>query len=182
RCPPRWRRGPRWRAPSRRGTHPRRRWGQPDDSRRRHTGGAGGDRVRAEAVSVSTATPPELDVASLDEAVARVAAGAAERDRAAAPPFPEEAIADLEAVGALAWNAQPGAQRPPAAAELGLVRSVARADGSIGRILDGHLNGVERLAVQAPDDLRNRELAAVRAGRLRVGVWGGDPRPDEGVP
>src|SRR6185437_11994783 len=27
-----------------------------------------------------------------------------------------------------------------------------------------------------------RELAAVRAGRLRVGVWGGDPRPDEGVP
>jgi len=131
---------------------------------------------------VSTASPPELDVASLDEAVARVAAGAAERDRAAAPPFPEEAIADLEAVGALAWNAQPGAQRPPAAAELGLVRSVARADGSIGRILDGHLNGVERLAVQAPVALRDRELAEVRAGRLRVGVWGGDPHPDEGTP
>ena len=73
----------------------------------------------------------------------------------AVPPFPEEAIADLEAVGALAWNAQPGADRPPAAAELGLVRSVARADGSIGRILDGHLNGVERLAVHAPAELRD---------------------------
>jgi alkylation response protein AidB-like acyl-CoA dehydrogenase len=131
---------------------------------------------------VSTASPPELNVLSLDAALARVAAGAGERDAAVLPPFPEEAIADLEAVGALAWNTQPGADRPPAAAELGLVRSVARADGSVGRILDGHLNGVERLAVQAPADLRDRELAAVRAGRLRVGVWGGDPRPDEGTP
>ena len=131
---------------------------------------------------MSTATPPGLNVAILDEALARVAAGAGDRDRVAVPPFPEEAIADLEAVGALAWNAQPGADRPPAAAELGLVRSVARADGSIGRILDGHLNGVERLAVHAPAELRDAELGAVRAGRLRVGVWGGDPRPDEGTP
>jgi hypothetical protein len=131
---------------------------------------------------LSTTSPPELEVANLDEALARVAASAEERDRASVPAFPEEAIADLEAVGALAWNAQEGADRPPAAAELGLVRSVARADGSIGRIIDGHLNGVERLAVQAPEALRDRELAAVRAGRLRVGVWGGDPHPDEGTP
>jgi alkylation response protein AidB-like acyl-CoA dehydrogenase len=131
---------------------------------------------------MSTATPPELNVASLDEALARVAAGADERDHLPIPSFPEDAIADLEAAGALAWNAQPGIDRPPAAAELGLVRSIARADGSVGRIVDGHLNGVERLAVQAPPDLRERELAAVRAGRLRVGVWGGDPRPGEGTP
>ena len=131
---------------------------------------------------MTTTSPPELNMARLDEALARVASGADERDRATIPPFPDEAIADLEAVGVLAWNAQAGPQRPPAAAELGLVRSVARADGSIGRIVDGHLNGVERLAVQAPDGLRDRELAAVRAGRLRVGVWGGDPHPDEGVP
>jgi alkylation response protein AidB-like acyl-CoA dehydrogenase len=131
---------------------------------------------------VTTASPVKLNVASLSEALARMAASAGERDRAAVPPFPEEAIADLEAVGALAWNAQPGTDRPPAAAELGLVRSVARADGSVGRVLDGHLNGVERLAVQAPAPLRDRELAAVRAGRLRVGVWGGDPRPGEGMP
>ena len=42
---------------------------------------------------------------------------------------------------------------------------------------DGHLNGVERLAVQAPPTLRDAELAAVRDRRLRVGGWGGDPRP-----
>ena len=126
--------------------------------------------------------PLELNADLLDDALARVAMSAGERDRAPLPPFPEEVIADLEAVGAMAWNAQPGTDRPPAAAELGLVRSVARADGSIGRILDGHLNGVERLAVHAPDELRERELAAVRAGRLRVGVWGGDPHPDEGTP
>jgi hypothetical protein len=35
---------------------------------------------------------------------------------------------------------------------------------------------VQRLAVQARADLRDREPAAVRAGRLRVGAWGGDPR------
>lgn len=131
---------------------------------------------------MSMIAPLKLNTALLDDALARAAAGADERDRAPAPPFPEEVIADLEAVGALAWNAQPGPQRPPAAAELGLVRSVARADGSIGRIVDGHLNGVERLAVQAPEDLRERELAGVRVGRLRVGVWGGDPHPDEGTP
>jgi alkylation response protein AidB-like acyl-CoA dehydrogenase len=131
---------------------------------------------------VSAASPPELDVVSFDETLARLAAGADERDRAPIPPFPEDAIADLEAVGALAWNAQPGVDRPRAAAELGLVRSVARADGSVGRILDGHLNAVERLAVQAPAGLSDHELAAVRAGKLRLGVWGGDPRPDEGVP
>ncbi len=131
---------------------------------------------------MSTVSTRELNVTILDEALARVAASAGERDRAPVPPFPEEAIADLEAVGALAWNAQAGPDRPPAAAELGLVRSIARADGSVGRIVDGHLNGVERLAVQAPADVRDRELAAVRAGRLRVGVWGGDPRPDEGTP
>ena len=77
----------------------------------------------------------------------------------------------------LAWNAQPGRQRPPAAAELELVSQVARADGSVGRIFDGHLNAVERLAVQAPTPVRDRELAAVLARELRAGVWGGDPVP-----
>ena len=65
---------------------------------------------------MSTASPPQLNVAILDEALARIAAGAAERDRVPVPAFPEEAIADLEAVGALAWNAQPGPDRPPACA------------------------------------------------------------------
>ncbi|MGH2857826.1 MAG: hypothetical protein ACRDMJ_10105, partial [Solirubrobacteraceae bacterium] len=88
----------------------------------------------------------------------------------------------LAPTGALGFNAQPGSDRPPAALELDLVRRVARADGSVGRIFDGHLNAVERLAVQAPDTLRDGELDKVAAGRLLAGVWGGDPSPGEGPP
>jgi alkylation response protein AidB-like acyl-CoA dehydrogenase len=116
------------------------------------------------------------------ELIAASAASASERDRSPVPEFPEREIAALEQAGALAWNAQPKSIRPPAAAELELVRRVARADGSVGRIFDGHLNAVERLLVQAPAELRERELAAIHARRLRAGVWGGDPRPGEGPP
>jgi hypothetical protein len=122
----------------------------------------------------------------MEHALERVAAGAPARDAAAGAgrvaPFPADAIALLEAAGVLAANAQLGIVRPPAAHELGLVRRVAAADGSVGRILDGHLNAVERLAVQAPAELAARELAAVGEGRLRAGVWGGDPVAGEGPP
>lgn len=118
----------------------------------------------------------------LEPALSRIAAGAAARDADPSPKFPGDAIALLERDGALAWNAIPGAQRPAAADELALVRSVAGADGSVGRIFDGHLNAVERLAVQAPPALARRELALILAGRLRAGVWGGDPVPGEGPP
>jgi hypothetical protein len=119
---------------------------------------------------------------SLDELLTQIASGADERDREATPSFPEGAMSLLEGAGMLAWNARPGPSRPPAAAELELVRQVARADGSVGRLFDGHLNAVERLVVQAPPPVRDRELAAVRAKRLRAGVWGGDPTPGEGPP
>ena len=98
------------------------------------------------------------------------------------PGFPEEPIAQLEQAGVLAFNARPGVARPPADEELGLVRRIAAADGSVGRIVDGHLNAVERLCVHAPPGLRDQELAAVRARRLRAGVWGGNPIPGEGPP
>jgi alkylation response protein AidB-like acyl-CoA dehydrogenase len=117
-----------------------------------------------------------------DELLAEIEAGASQRDGAATPAFPAAALARLESAGLLAFNAQPGTSRPSAIAELELVRQVARADGSVGRIFDGHLNAVERLAVQAPPAVRDRELAAVIAGQLRAGVWGGDPGPGEGPP
>ena len=117
-----------------------------------------------------------------DDALARIESGAARRDGDSTPSFPDGPIGLLERAGMLAFNALPGGFRPDAAAELELVRRVARADGSVGRIFDGHLNAVERLAVQAPIELRDRELAAVVAGRLRAGVWGGDPAPGEGPP
>jgi alkylation response protein AidB-like acyl-CoA dehydrogenase len=119
---------------------------------------------------------------ALDQVLAEIESGAAERDAEATPSFPAVPLSRLESAGLLAWNAQPGASRPPAAAELELVRRVARADGSVGRIFDGHLNAVERLAVQAPPAVRDRELAAIVAGQLRAGVWGGDPGPGEGPP
>ena len=112
----------------------------------------------------------------------QVAAGAAARDDEPSPPFPHDAIAALERAGVLAFNVQGTTVRPSAAAELDLVRRIARADGSVGRIVDGHLNAVERLAVQGPDAVRERDLAAVQARRLRAGVWGGDPSGGEGPP
>jgi alkylation response protein AidB-like acyl-CoA dehydrogenase len=129
-------------------------------------------------VSASVDSAPS----DFDDALAEIASGAAERDGEATPRFPEEPVGLLERVGMLAWNACAGTARPSAAAELDLVRRVARADGSVGRIFDGHLNAVERLAVQAPAEVRDRELAAVAARRLRAGVWGGDPVPGEGPP
>ncbi len=134
---------------------------------------------------MTTARPDpnqESRLAGLDDALARIAAGAANRDAQLAPSFPGDAFDALEAVGALAFNARAGVVRPPAQLELDLVRRVASADGSVGRIFDGHLNAVERIAVQGPAELRDRELSAVRAGRLRAGVWGGDPVPGEGPP
>jgi hypothetical protein len=118
----------------------------------------------------------------LDDVLAGIETGAAARDDEANPSFPDEPIGLLERAGLLAWNARAGTSRPSAAAELDLVRQVARADGSVGRIFDGHLNAVERLAVQAPAEVRDRELAAVGARQLRAGVWGGDPVPGEGPP
>ncbi|MGI8507638.1 MAG: hypothetical protein ACR2MK_12725 [Solirubrobacteraceae bacterium] len=118
----------------------------------------------------------------LDQALERIATDAAARDDEPRPAFPEDAIARLERAGALAFNAAPGPRRPPAADELGLVQRVARADGSVGRIFDGHLNAVERIAVQGPAELRDEELRAAATGELRAGVWGGDPVPGEGEP
>ena len=118
----------------------------------------------------------------LGDVLAEIESGAAARDGEATPGFPDAPVRALERAGTLAWNARAGTPRPSAATELELVRQVARADGSVGRIFDGHLNAVERLAVQAPIEVRDRELAAVVARRLRAGVWGGDPAPGEGPP
>lgn len=127
--------------------------------------------------------PEECERARIvDAALERIAVGAGERDGAAEPAFPASAFAELREAGLLSWNAVAGPRRPPAELELELVRRVAAADSSVGRIYDGHLNAVERLAVQAPETLRERELPAVAGGRLLTGVWGGDPAPGEGPP
>jgi alkylation response protein AidB-like acyl-CoA dehydrogenase len=118
---------------------------------------------------------------AVGDALSELAGGANRRDQDGSPAFPQTAVGLLRRSGLLAWNAVEQ-RRPPAAEELALVRAVARADGSIGRIFDGHLNGVERLLVQGPPALQSAELPLIRAGELTVGVWGGEPRPGEGQP
>jgi hypothetical protein len=117
---------------------------------------------------------------ALDAVLATIAAGAAERDRDPAGAFPSGAIEALTAAGAL--RATASANPIPFAEELGLLRAVAAADTGVARILDGHLNAVERLRVQAPPDVRDAELAAIAAGMRVAGVWGADPGPGEGEP
>jgi len=113
------------------------------------------------------------------DALQAIAAGAPARDAEPDPRFPADAFEALAGAGLLGWTAA-GSERPPASRELALVREVAAADGSVGRIYDGHLNAIERLAVQGSAALRERELPRFAAGELLGGVWGGDPAPGEG--
>jgi hypothetical protein len=125
--------------------------------------------------------PDEAAVAArLDQALAAIAAGATDLDRA--PRFPREAVFLLADAGAL--TATVGAAHAGASVRPGwdLVRRVAAADASVGRILDGHLNAIERLEVTAEPEVRERELAAVATGERLLGVWGADPGPGEGAP
>ena len=103
-------------------------------------------------------------------ALEQIAARAGELD--AEPRFPGEDFASL-----LRGRRAPAGRRSLALRprRRGRARSarVAAADASTARILDGHFNGVERLALLADDDeLRARELARRRRRRAaarRVG-------------
>jgi alkylation response protein AidB-like acyl-CoA dehydrogenase len=119
---------------------------------------------------------------SLSATLEGIALGASGRD--AAPGFPEGPFRDLAPAGVLGMTVPtPGGDRGNSfAEEWRVLRAVARADGSVGRILDGHFNAVERVSVLAPEPLRSTELEAVAAGELRLGVWGADPVPGEGEP
>ncbi len=118
--------------------------------------------------------------ALLDRALVAIATGAESLDRE--PRFPAAALAALGEAGAL--TATIGAIRAErsVAPEWELVRRVATADASVGRILDGHLNAVERLEVAAEPQLREEELAKLEGGTRLLGVWGADPAPGEGPP
>lgn len=121
---------------------------------------------------------------TLRDALTQIEDTAAARDEN--PAFPSEAFTRLAAAEALALPAPAPVsgtgRRSSFAEEWDTLRAVARADGSVGRIYDGHLNGVERVSVAAPEPLRSRELEAVAAGELLLGVWGADPVPGEGEP
>jgi alkylation response protein AidB-like acyl-CoA dehydrogenase len=124
------------------------------------------------------AQPDEDMELVLERALERLLARAAELD--ANPRFPRANFESLKRAGVAQLAARE--LRPTFAREVELIRAVARADASTARILDGHFNGVERLALLAPGDLRERELDGVRRGELLLGVWGADPGPGEGEP
>jgi hypothetical protein len=100
--------------------------------------------------------------ATLADALSAIARDAPALD--AEPAFPHDAFARLRAAGALS---------PPdtRGEEWALIRAVAKADGSVGRLLEGHLNACERLA-----------LAGLEPGERLLGVWGAPPAPGEGEP
>ena len=88
-----------------------------------------------------------------------IAADAARLD--AEPAFPHAAMDALTKLpGPTARNE-----------EWALVRKVAKADGSVGRIFEGHLNAQERLRLDGIDPEDHW-----------LGVWGADPAADEGEP
>ncbi len=120
--------------------------------------------------------------AEADEVLAGIAAGAAERDRF--PAFPSEPFRALEGAGVLRLTVPGGDGRSPvsAAREWDAVRRVSAADASVGRVLDGHFNAVERLSLLLDEPLRSEEMRAVEAGQRRLGVWGADPTAGEGSP
>jgi alkylation response protein AidB-like acyl-CoA dehydrogenase len=121
---------------------------------------------------------------AFQEILARISAGAAGRD--SDPSFPGDPFRRLALAGVLAMPVpDPVGEHGRRASfidEWRVLRAVARSDGSVGRILDGHFNGVERLSLLAPEPLRSSELEAVAAGRLFLGVWGADPIGGEGEP
>lgn len=117
---------------------------------------------------MSAATVP-----ALQRALAEVAVRAGARDRA--PGFPIDAMTSLARGG--------GLQPPrPISHEWKVVRAIAQADGSVGRIVDGHYNAVERIELLAPEPLRSAHLEEVAAGQRWLGVWGADPVAGEGEP
>jgi alkylation response protein AidB-like acyl-CoA dehydrogenase len=119
-------------------------------------------------------TPPT----TFDRALEEIAASAAELDRH--PRFPRESFELLTAAGVTQFVAD--RRKCDLRHEIEVVRALAGVDASTARILDGHFNGVERLALCAPPALRDAELERVRQGELLLGVWGADPVAGEGPP
>ncbi|WP_028066729.1 hypothetical protein [Solirubrobacter soli] len=96
-----------------------------------------------------------MTVAAAEDLLNEIAANADALDRD--PAFPHAAFAALRHAGALV-------PPPSRAEEWAFVRAVSEADGSVGRILEGHYNAYERLTLDQLDP-----------GDRLLGVWGADP-------
>ena len=126
----------------------------------------------------SAEVAPETEATTLALALEQIAARAGELDEQ--PRFPQQNIDSLKRAGVVQLAAD--RSRCDLPQEIALVRAVAGADASTARILDGHFNGVERMALEAPGELRERDLHEIERGELLLGVWGADPVGAEGPP
>jgi hypothetical protein len=131
---------------------------------------------------LSTIAPTSGDglTAAYADALSLIASGAEALDRE--PRFPAQALGALGEAGALTATIGAVRRGGSVSAEWELVREVAAADAAVGRILDGHLNAIERLEVAAEPGLRDAELAKLERGDRVLGVWGADPGLGEGPP
>ncbi|HEX3909621.1 MAG TPA: acyl-CoA dehydrogenase family protein [Solirubrobacteraceae bacterium] len=131
-----------------------------------------------QALSESPAAPALGSKPALDRALEELELHAAELDER--PRFPRESFAALREAGVPQLAAD--RERCGLRTEVGLVRALASVDASVARIVDGHFNGVERLALLGEEEFVARELAQIADGSLLLGVWGADPGPGEGCP
>ena len=159
------------------GDRPPDRPARPDDPRTRLSAGfarcdGGNTAYRMTRLSPLAPSAPPPSGEAWEPALAEIASHAEALDRA--PRFPTAALAALASTGALAGELS-------FADQLRLVRAVSRADGSVGRILDGHLNAVERLRLLETGNV-GRDLDAIADGELWLGLWGADPVGGEGDP
>src|SRR5277367_6247871 len=104
--------------------------------------------------------PAAAERFGLPVALSEIAARAVEFDRA--PRFPTENFDSLRRAGMLESDLEFAGGR--LAREIALVRAVAGVDASTARILDGHLNGVERLAMLGVSPQREAELQLLGDG------------------
>jgi len=108
----------------------------------------------------------------LAQARAELSDLAAEADRCAA--FPNEGVDRLRSLGVLAAFAGPA--EPQAEALMDALRLVGRADLSLGRIFEGHVNAV-RLVNWYGDAPQKEGLALDLAAKRLFGVWATEPPP-----
>ncbi|WP_062012759.1 acyl-CoA dehydrogenase family protein [Aureimonas sp. AU4] len=124
---------------------------------------------------ISRPTDPRADVVPrIDEAARRIAALPRVEDA------PEAGLAVLREAGLLDVAARETAEGyrydPPWRTVLRLLARIGGADLSLGRLLEGHLNALQLVALYGSEAQKRHVLASVRAGTL-LGVWGADTEP-----
>lgn len=110
----------------------------------------------------------------IDAAAKRLRAACAREDT------PEAGLAVLRETGLLALGATETAEGYrydlPWRTALRLLARIGGADLSLGRLLEGHLNALQIVALYGSPDQQRRVLERVRGGAL-LGVWGADTEP-----